>query len=303
MSAFLICEMVARCSCKIFDKFLSHFIIDTGRAAPLEVRGERTEEESNRLRKSYQNQLEEDLKEIAIQFLNLTVSNSLDSNKYWDKYIVPQCYYDFGYSLPLVEKKEGVSEPEGIAANFGKNGIPIGILCAACFHHFNLKMSARMYTNSPGETVFFGEDIEGFLMSSGNFSFQSLRILKLMDNQHQLLSEETAGTALGLIKIKVDLYEMLGNQGEAKNALIEYSESLLQVGDLDGCLAECKSAYNQVGPFKPESIRLLLIMLKLWIRKQNTAKIEETFKLASSLCTYNLGEHHPIHNTLRSMVA
>lgn len=303
VSMFMISEMVARCSSKVLAKFTSHFALETGFAQPnIDLRG-LSREEIDQTKNNLMTEFDFDLRGMTVHFLNLTISNTIEANKYWDKYIVPQCEYDFGYLLPLIEKKEAATEPLGINLNYKKSDIPVGMLCSACFHHFNVKMRDRMYTNHPEENSFTAEDLLDFKVAGRSFWFGSIKIFEILESHHQLLADGQSSLALQLVKIKTELHEMLENQYETFGARIDLIDAHLKLGDYDTSLVECRAAVNKAGPFSLESCRLLLIQLKIWILKQNRAKIEDTFRLASALVVYNLGEHHPLHATLRSFMA
>lgn len=302
VSIFMVCEMIARSSTKCYDKFISHFTLQTGLS---EYQPEEDVDDVDLIgiRKNYQAEFEDDLLAITLQFLNLTISNTPDAEKYWDKYIVPQCELDFGYLLPSFEKKQDAVESSSMSLNFKKSEIPIGMFCSTCFYHFNVKMKDRMYSNKPGESTFVKADILGFNLRCQAFSFSSLKIFQLLQIHPYQMEEDQKDLCLQMLRMRVDLFEMIGNSSEAFEAKVILTDALLKFEDFEGALAESKSALNLVGPFAPEACRLLLIQLKLWIIKQNRSKIEETFRLASGLVVYNLGEFHPLHATLRSLMA
>lgn len=233
-------------------------------------------------------ELEEDMITTALTILNLVVSSTDTATEFFSTRIRSQVYYDFGYLIPEDTKKEE---------------IPLGLLCGSCFKHFGVKMKDKMYIQKPGEATFTREDFLGFEISSKSFSLKTHKITEVANSFSRLLKDNSHELALRCLTLKREIAELLDQPYEIKLAKLDYADQLFEQNQLDECMNQCKELIETYGYHTPDSFKAFLIILKIAIKKQKVDLIEEYYKFASSLVYYNFGEYHPLHCTLRSLMA
>lgn len=289
ISQFLLCEIIARSSSKIFSKFTTHLIIETGRLQPRLDLVDYGEHEFRQKRLKLMEEFEEDLSGIALKIINLTVSLTAEAMDFWNRMIRPQVCYEYGYV---------------IQESFKKDEIPMGMLCAACFYHFGMSMADNTYIQRKDRETFHLMDFEGFTMKTQGYSLKKHKIYSLADSYSRMNVNDHGSNALRVLTLKTELADWLGKESELTACIIDQADIQLQVKDYDGCSQTCNRAFKKLGSKNPDSCRVLLIMLKLAIQKKSTlSSVEDLFSMVSSLIFYNFGEYHPLHSTVRTLMA
>lgn len=234
-------------------------------------------------------EFEDDLMSIAMKIINLTIGMTKEAFDFWNRMIRPQVCYEFGYIIP---------------ETLDKDDIPIGLLCNTCFYHFGLEMADKTYSQSKNKDTFILSDFAGFNLRSDCFSLRKHKVYEVANSYNRLYKAGQGNASLRALALKSELAEWMGKQYEQRVCTIDQADIQLHMKDYDGCTVTCRNAFRNFGSKSTDSCKILLIMLRLSIAKKSLlSSIEDIFQMASSLIFYNFGAYHPLHCTVRSLMA
>lgn len=228
---FLIAEMVARTIRKILDKFTSHLIYKGGQVSDV-FKGEGlSKEELEEIRVSMMEDFNDELKNITLKVLNLSMGSSDKGYTFWQTLVKPQVFADFKYMF---------------APKFSLEDLPAGALVNACLYHLNLECEDKMYQVGKSPAPFLKSNIFGFKAKVFTIGLRKHKVGEILNLLELERERKNYDIALSYAKLKLESERLLGRMHEEIDCRAEIADLLMLLGDYPGAIEECKSSIKQL---------------------------------------------------------
>ena len=149
--------------------------------------------------------------------------------------IKPQVYSDYRYQF---SKQWNVED------------LPIGCLISACFYHFNLEMTDKIYDIGAVE-VFKFEEIISFKVRSKCFGYSKHRIRNLINRFEEYKQNGDYSKALNCLDIKQLLEDGLMREQDFLDSLAEKADIFFLKGSLNEAIETCLKALKRLTTNSP----------------------------------------------------
>lgn len=233
---FLIAEIIARSTRKLLDKQITYMIYilgeknkqpnNTGFLGPdLEIKKQLFIQEFNG-----------DLKGVVLKILNLTLSKSEESSRFWESMVKPQVYADYRYVFPKA---------------WSFDDLPGGCLVHACMYHFNIHLRDKIYDIGTERDTFEEDDLIEFNLKTISLGFNKHRIRNLIGHYESHKKSGEFGYAVKMLKIKLAVEEYLMRDQDFLDTMAELAEVHLNRGDFQAAIDTCSQAMKKLSTHSP----------------------------------------------------
>jgi len=229
-------EMVARSSKKLlFNEltevtFMASQQIDTNNLNPQQF--------DRQKRKTMSNMFIEELKKIALKFLNILFGNSEESIIFWKEDLKRQIKYDFNF---ILSKKIDIEY------------MPHGALLDSFCYHTGVELRNQNYSYiGKSATPFIASDFLKFTLKANSYSMDSHPLKKVVETQyHKARGDGSFEKASKLLRLKLTIEETLLDKYEYLETLAELADLHLDAKKYQESLEMSNKAIELTSPFSP----------------------------------------------------
>lgn len=241
---FLIAEIIARSTRKLLDKEIVYMTYKIGeRNEHASFKGvHQSEIEYKKI--AYINDFNQDLKGMVLKILNLTLTKSDQSYKYWEFMVKPQVFSDYRYTFPK---------------NWSFDDLPGGCLIHACMYHFNIHLRDRIYEIGADKDAFLLDDIIDFNNRTICLGFNGHRVRNLISHYEEHKATKEFRSAVRLLQIKLAVEEHLMCQQVYLDTLAELAEVYLLMGEYNKAIETCSQTMKRLNTHSPTYIPITLV--------------------------------------------
>ena len=188
-------------------------------------------DELQAIKQSMAEEFNDQLKNLTLKVLNLSMGNSDQGTNFWNTMLRPQVFADFKYLF---------------APKFSLEDLPAGAMVHACLYHLNIECQDRMYQVGKSPAPFLRSNILGFKSKAFSLGIRKHKITSILSLLELERDRKNFEVALSYAKLKLESERLLGRVHEQIDACAEIADLLMMLGDFPAAIEECAQAIKQL---------------------------------------------------------